>query len=72
MSEMLPNIWNVTDVRVHMAESDAHHLIRVARETDADVIVAGAYGHSRLGETIFGDMTRGLLIETPFWFMISH
>jgi hypothetical protein len=39
-----------TDVRVHMAESDARHLIHVAKEDGADLIVTGAYGHSRLGE----------------------
>jgi nucleotide-binding universal stress UspA family protein len=61
-----------TDVRVHMAESDAHHLIRVAEEDGADLIVAGAYGHSRLGEWMFGGMTRGLLDEAPFCLLMSH
>jgi nucleotide-binding universal stress UspA family protein len=61
-----------TDVRVQMAESDARHLIRVAKEDGADLIVAGAYGHSRLGEWIFGGMTRGLLDEAPFCLMMSH
>jgi nucleotide-binding universal stress UspA family protein len=61
-----------TDVRVHMAESDARHLIHVAKEDGADLIVTGAYGHSRLGEWIFGGMTRGLLDEAPFCLMMSH
>lgn len=61
-----------TDVRVHMAESDARHLIRVAKEDGADLIVTGAYGHSRLGEWIFGGVTRGLLDEAPFCLMMSH
>ena len=61
-----------TDVRVHMAESDAHQLVRLAKELDADLIVTGAYGHSRLGEWAFGGMTRGLLDEAPFCFMMSH
>lgn len=61
-----------TDVRVHMAESDARHLIRVAKDRDADLIVTGAYGHSRLGEWVFGGMTRGLLDEAPFCVMMSH
>ncbi len=60
------------DVRVHMAESDAHHLIRIAKDDGADLIVAGAYGHSRLGEWMFGGMTRGLLDEAPFCLMMSH
>jgi nucleotide-binding universal stress UspA family protein len=61
-----------TDVRVHMVESDARHLIRVAKDDGADLIVAGAYGHSRLGEWMFGGMTRGLLDEAPFCLMMSH
>jgi nucleotide-binding universal stress UspA family protein len=61
-----------TDVRVHMAESDAHQLVRVAKEGGADLIVAGAYGHSRLGEWVFGGMTRSLLDEAPVCLMMSH
>jgi nucleotide-binding universal stress UspA family protein len=60
------------DVRVHSAESDAHFLIRLAREENADLIVTGGYGHSRLGEWIFGGMTRGLLREAPIGLMMSH
>jgi len=61
-----------TDVRVHMAESDAHQLVRLAKDNGADLIVTGAYGHSRLGEWVFGGMTRGLLDEAPFCLMMSH
>jgi nucleotide-binding universal stress UspA family protein len=61
-----------TDVRVHMAEPDARHLIHVAKENGADLIVTGAYGHSRLGEWMFGGVTRGLLDEAPFCLMMSH
>ena len=61
-----------TDVRVHTAESDARHLIRLAKDNGADLIVTGAYGHSRLGEWIFGGMTRGLLDEAPCCLMMSH
>lgn len=60
------------DVRVHMAESDARQLSRVAKENGADLIVTGAYGHSRLGEWMFGGVTRGLLDEAPFCLMMSH
>jgi len=60
------------DVRVHSAESDAGCLIRLAREENADLIVTGGYGHSRLGEWMFGGMTRGLLQEAPIALMMSH
>ena len=59
-------------VREHMAGSDARQLIHVAKEKSADLIVTGAYGRSRLGEWIFGGMTRGLLDEAPSCLMMSH
>jgi nucleotide-binding universal stress UspA family protein len=61
-----------TDVRVHTAESDATQLIRLAEKDGADLIVTGAYGHSRLGEWIFGGVTHGLLQTAPFCLLMSH
>ena len=61
-----------SDVRVHMSESDARHLVDVAKKDGADLIVTGAYGHSRLGEWIFGGMTRGLLDEAACCLLMSH
>jgi nucleotide-binding universal stress UspA family protein len=61
-----------TNVRVYTAESDARHLIRVAKDDGADLIVTGAYGHSRLGEWMFGGVTRGLLDEAPICLLMSH
>ena len=61
-----------TDVRVYTGEADATHLSRLAKEANADLIVTGAYGHSRLGEWIFGGMTRGLLNDAPCCLMMSH
>jgi nucleotide-binding universal stress UspA family protein len=61
-----------TDVRVHTAETDAAHLLRLAKGADADLIVTGAYGHSRLGEWMFGGMTRGLLKNAHCCLMMSH
>jgi nucleotide-binding universal stress UspA family protein len=43
----------------------ADQLIESARAEDADLIVAGGYGHSRLGEWIFGGVTRDLLKSSP-------
>lgn len=61
-----------TDVRVHTAEADAGHLLRLAGDFNADLIVSGAYGHSRLGEWLFGGMTRGLLKDASCCLMMSH
>jgi len=47
-------------------------MIRVAEEINADLIVAGGYGHSRLGEWIFGGVTQGLLATSPVCCLLSH
>jgi len=47
-------------------------LIRLAQEDGADLIVAGAYGQSRLGEWVFGGATRGLLSTSPICCLFSH
>ena len=39
-------------------------MLAEVKEERADLIVAGAYGHSRLGEWAFGGVTRNLLRHT--------
>jgi len=36
------------------------------------LIVAGAYGHSRLGEWVFGGVTRQLLAQSSVCCVFSH
>jgi len=50
----------------------AAELLRVVEEEKADLIVAGGYGHSRLGEWIFGGVTRELLSASPVCCLLSH
>jgi nucleotide-binding universal stress UspA family protein len=52
--------------------SGAEQLLRIAHEERADLLVTGAYGHSRLGEWIFGGMTRDLLATSPICCLMSH
>ncbi len=40
-------------------------LVKFAKADGADLIVTGGYGHSRLGEWIFGGVTRDLLKSSP-------
>jgi nucleotide-binding universal stress UspA family protein len=47
------------------AEPVADQLLKFARTDGADLIVTGGYGHSRLGEWIFGGVTRDLLKSSP-------
>ncbi|UHC15860.1 universal stress protein [Methylobacterium currus] len=50
----------------------AEALVGAAAECGADLIVAGAYGHSRLREWAFGGVTRDLLAHTPVCCLMSH
>ena len=47
-------------------------LLRHAGDMDADMIVMGAYGHSRFREAIFGGATRYMLEETTLPVFMSH
>lgn len=44
----------------------------VIAERRAAWVVQGAYGHSRLRETLFGGVTRGLLADAPVPLVMSH
>jgi nucleotide-binding universal stress UspA family protein len=53
-------------------KSVADEILRFAREESADLIVAGGYGHTLLGEWIFGGVTRDLLAHAPVCCLFSH
>src|SRR6266508_3237274 len=59
-------------VMLEQKGSGAAQLIRIAQEERADLLVTGAYGHSRLGEWVFGGMTRDLLATSPICCLMSH
>jgi nucleotide-binding universal stress UspA family protein len=54
------------------AGDDAGQLLAMAREHEAGVIVAGAYGHSRLREWALGGVTRHLLLHGRGCALLSH
>jgi nucleotide-binding universal stress UspA family protein len=67
----------------HGFNAKAHHLIpcdqsvaatieRFARSNKADLIVSGAYGHSRLRELVLGGVTRDLLRECSLPLFLFH
>lgn len=56
-----PSGWTVAD-----------DLRTAASEFDADLIVTGAYGYSRLREWFFGGVTRDLLSKGPVSCLMSH
>jgi len=43
-----------------------------ARAIGASYIVMGGYNHSRLGEYVFGGVTRSMLLDCPISLVISH
>jgi nucleotide-binding universal stress UspA family protein len=53
-------ISGATSIVLHTRNA-GKELLRVVEEERIDVVVAGAYGHSRLGEWAFGGVTRELL-----------
>ena len=59
--------------RVRPAEvSVTDALLRLIHDENINLVVAGAYGHSRLGEWVFGGVTRDLLAQSPVCCLVSH
>lgn len=65
-------------IKVELVESDAYtsdigaELLTYAREKGADLLVMGAYGHSRFREYIFGGVTRHVLDNMTLPVLMSH
>ena len=61
------------ETRIVEGAGDAGHmLLEAARENAADLLVAGAFGHTRLREYIFGGTTRTLLNSDGPSLFLSH
>ena len=59
-------------VEIQAHGSGADQIIALAEDEGADLLVTGAYGHSRLNEWVFGGMTRDLLTSSPICCLMSH
>ena len=57
---------------VAAAGADSDRLQELARETQADLVVAGAYGHSRLREWVLGGVTGDFLLSPDRCVFLSH
>jgi nucleotide-binding universal stress UspA family protein len=73
----------VTHLKHHGINAALHHvvgnsreagatIIGEARRTQADLIVMGGYGHSRLREVLLGGVTREVLHMAPVPLLIAH
>ncbi|GJE36352.1 universal stress protein [Methylobacterium persicinum] len=62
----------VTTHRLQDRKGAADEILDFARRQDADLLVLGAYGHSRLREWAFGGVTRDLIGRSPVCCLMSH
>jgi nucleotide-binding universal stress UspA family protein len=59
--------------RVRPADvTTTNSLLRLIEDENINLMVAGGYGHSRLGEWAHGGVTRDLLAESPICCLFSH
>ncbi len=59
-------------ISARLRSSIADQLVRRARETDVDLIVMGAYSHSRLREAVLGGVTRTMLQSATVPVLLAH
>lgn len=59
-------------VKVTDVADAADALLKAAEVFEADLIVSGAFGYSRLREWFFGGVTRNLLDRSPICCLMSH
>jgi nucleotide-binding universal stress UspA family protein len=62
----------ITPDRPRCEETIADEIIALAVQVNADLIVSGAYGHSRTREWILGGVTHDLLDHAPMCCLMSH
>jgi nucleotide-binding universal stress UspA family protein len=64
---------NFTIEQVALENSSvADCVMSLARSANADLLVMGAYGHSRLREFVMGGATQGILSDTRLPILLSH
>jgi nucleotide-binding universal stress UspA family protein len=59
-------------VALPLKGAEAMHLAEIAKERQVDLMVAGAFGHSRLREWAFGGVTRDLVLKADRCTLVSH
>ncbi|MBX2880587.1 MAG: universal stress protein [Granulosicoccus sp.] len=74
----LVNTLSRHGVNVTLSQSEAgsgdigEEILQYVRDRGANLLVMGAYGHSRIREYIFGGTTRKVLLEMPIPVLMSH
>jgi nucleotide-binding universal stress UspA family protein len=54
------------------SDTDATQFLAIAKKQHADIVIAGAYGHSRFREWVLGGVTNELLQGAHFCAFLSH
>ena len=62
----------VTERVLPVDATAANSLLRFIENENINLVIAGGYGHSRLGEWAYGGVTRDLLAESPVCCLFSH
>lgn len=60
------------EVRIADDRPAGDRLLAYVEETGANLVVAGAWGHSRLREWVLGGVTQALISRCPAWLLLSH
>ena len=71
---VFPNLFSKAEVAV-LAKTQprvSDVLMRHARDINADMVVMGAYGHSRFREAILGGATRNILESADLPVFMAH
>jgi nucleotide-binding universal stress UspA family protein len=63
---------DATSIATPQTGDDAKRLNEIVQEQGADLLVAGAYGHSRVREWALGGVTRDLLLRAGWCALVSH
>jgi nucleotide-binding universal stress UspA family protein len=68
--------YGIQAVHEDVKKTDAHSIgsfmESYVASRDIDLLVMGAYGHSRLREFVLGGATRSVLMNPPCWVLLSH
>jgi nucleotide-binding universal stress UspA family protein len=68
--------WHGIEVECRTPTSPSAHaaeaLVGLCGEVEADLLVMGAYSHSRLRQLILGGVTRHMLRSAPLPCLMSH
>ncbi|RAU20509.1 universal stress protein UspA [Paramagnetospirillum kuznetsovii] len=68
--------WHGIEASTRVVQASAAHagdeLLRQARQCDADLLVMGAYTHSRLRQLILGGVTRHVIGHAPLHVLMCH